>query len=134
MITSEEIAILVRSTLIAACPNLTVSWQRHGYEKTKEVVIIPHTSGGEGSIRTNVVKVNIHVPDIFDTVNKCYEIDYGSLIPMKKSVIDALKRHVEGNIGTNWKVSSIDQPLKEPEYNEHFASINIESYTRERNN
>ncbi len=131
MTTSEEIAIQVRSVLMNACPDLLVSWQRHGYEKTNEVVIVPHTCTGEGSIRIAVVKVNIHVPDIYDTENKCYEVDYATLIALKKSVSDALKRHVLPGTGINWVITSLDPPIKEPQYNEHFVSVNIESYIRE---
>lgn len=133
MITSEEIAIIVRSVLIANCPDITVSWQRHGYEQTQEVVIVPHTAEGVGSIRTAVVKVNVHVPDIYDTENGCYETDFENLISLKKRVVEVLKRHTEGEIGTNWRITSLDPPIKEPQYYEHFASINIEAYIRERN-
>lgn len=134
MITSEDIAILVRSTLTTACTDLTVSWQRHGYEKTNEVVIVPHMSTGEGSIRTCIVKVNIHVPDIYDTANGCYETDFPTIKSIRDRVVNALKHHVEGTIGTNWRIESLDPPIKEPQYNEHFASVNIEAFVRERNN
>ncbi|MBQ7143211.1 MAG: hypothetical protein IJR84_09190 [Bacteroidaceae bacterium] len=133
MTTSEDIAIMVRSVLIANCPGLTVSWQRHGYEQTNEVVIVPHMSMGESSIRTAVVKVNIHVPDIYDPANTCYETDLATINTLKKQVIDALKRHVEENTGINWRITSLDPAIKEPDHNEHFASVNIEAYIRERN-
>ncbi len=132
MITSEDIAINVRNVLIASCPGLTVSWQRHGYEQTTEAVIVPHTAQGEASIRTAVVKVNIHVPDIYDNASKCYETDLGTINTLKKQVTEALKRHVLPGTGINWRVTSLDPAIKEPDHNEHFASVNVEAYIRER--
>ena len=132
MITSEDIAINVRAVLVESCPNLTVSWQRHDYEKTNEVVIVPHIAMGEASIRTVVVKVNIHVPDIYDACSNCYEKDLATLNTLKKQVTEALKRHVLIGTGINWRITSLDPPIKEPDHNEHFASVNIEAYIRER--
>lgn len=134
MITSEDIAIKVRAVLSASCQNITIEWQRHGYEKTNSIVIVPHTAEGEGKIRTVVVKVNIHVPDIYDTENNCYETDIATLNTIKKQVINALKTHTESNMSANWRITSLDPAIKEPEYNEHFVSINIEAYIRERIN
>lgn len=132
MITSEDIAIKVREVLCKHISNTPISWQRSNYEKTNEIVVVPHTATGEGSVRIAVVKVNIHVPDIFENNNSCYETDFLCLNKIKKDVIIALKNHVDGSISTNWRISSLEPPIKEPEYNEHFVSVSIEAYIRER--
>lgn len=132
MITSEDIAILVRRELVNALPNATISWQRHDYGEGQEIVIVPHMATGEASIRRAVVKVNIHVPDIYYPTEKSYETDIKTLNNLKKQVSDILKRHHEIGTGINWQVTSLDPPIKEPDYNEHFVSLNIEAYIRVR--
>lgn len=133
MITSEDIAIKIRAKLLDEFNEVKVSWQRSDYEDSKEIVVVPHTATGEGSIRIVVVKVNVHVPDIYDSENKCYEADFSELNNLKKRVVKALKNHTDGSISTNWKITSLDPPIKEQEYNEHFVSVSIEAYIRERN-
>lgn len=133
MILSEEIACKVREVLLAAqMTGVSVEWERKGYDKTKEIVIVPHYADGEGSLRDAVVVVNIHVPDKFDKTNNRYETDFGALIDLKKSVVSTLKNYVWKGTGINWEVSSLNPPLKEPEHNEHFVSVRVTAHIREK--
>lgn len=135
MTTSEDIAIEIRKLLLAdPIDGLTVSWQRTGYEQSKEVVIVPHTATGEGSMREAVVVLNIHCPDIFDTVTNAYEPDFTSLVSLRHAVASLVKHHVIKGTGINWRVTALNPITKEPQYNEHFCSLYITVYIRERNN
>ena len=99
---SEDIAVKVREVLLAAhIDGVAVVWSRHGYDTDDEIVIVPHHSDGEGSMRDAVVMVNIHCPDKFD--GKAYEADFNRLTSLKRSVVDALKNHV-------WKGHQSDTP------------------------
>jgi len=130
MTTSEDIAIMIRELLVdAAISGVTVEWQRHGYETTKEIVIVPHYADGEGSLRSAVVMVNIHCPDIFN--GQAYETDMASLISLKKSVILVLKNHVWIGTGINIEVNGLNPPIKEEGHNEHYASLRILAHIRE---
>ena len=131
MILSEEIAIKVRQVLLNANLGVDVVWQRSGYEITKEIVIVPHAATGEGSLRESAVIINIHCPDIHN--GSAYETDKQSFIDLKKSVISAVKRYYWKGTGINWAIKSIGSYAKEPEYNEHFCSIYLTAYIRERN-
>lgn len=127
---SEDIAIQVRQVLLDAKIGVDVVWQRSNYEQSKQIVIVPHTANGEGSLREIVIIVNIHCPDLWN--GSGYEIDYQSFIDLKASVIKHLKRYYWKGTGINWAVKTINSPVKEPDYNEHFASIYLTAYVRER--
>ena len=131
MIITEDIAIKVRQVLLDANIGVDVVWQRSDYETTKEIVIVPHTTTGEGSLREAAIIINIHCPDRWN--GTAYEPDMQSLIDIKKSVISAVKRYYWKGTGINWKISSLGQPVKEPSYNEHFCSVYLTAYIRERN-
>lgn len=131
MVLSEDIAIQVRQVMLDA--GLTdVVWQRSGYEKKIQYVIVPHMTTGESSLRTAVVKVNIHVPDIYNNRTKAYEPNLAKLVELKHLLADTLKRYVWHDTGINWNITGLDAPLKEPSYNEHFASLTIEAHIREK--
>ena len=135
MTTSEDIAIEIRKLLLAdPIDGLTVSWQRSGYEQSKEVVVVPHTATGEGSIRMAVVVLNIHCPDIFDTATNTYEPDFASLASLRHAVILLVEHHVLTGTGINLRVTALNPITKEPQYNEHFCSLYVTAYIRERNN
>lgn len=132
MTTSEDIAIEVRKKLLAChIDGATVEWQRH-YGDTKEIVIVPHTATGEGSMRTAVVKVNIHCPDIYNPIGNAYEADHPSLIGLLKEVIAALRRTTLPRTGINWVITMLDPAIKEPSHNEHFVSVTVEAHIREK--
>lgn len=134
MITSEDIAIEIRKLLLAnPIDGLTVSWQRTGYEQSKEVVIVPSTATGEGSIREAVVILNIHCPDIFNTTTNGYESDFASLMAYRTAIANTVKHHTLKGTGINWRVSLMNPITKEPQYNEHYCSIYVTAYIRERN-
>ena len=128
---SEDIAVKVREVLLAAqISGATVEWSRHGYDTTSEIVIVPHYSDGEGSVRSAVVMVNIHCPDKFD--GKAYETDFNRLTSLKKSVTGALKNYVWKGTGINWEVSSLSPPLQEPDHHEHFVNVRVTAHIREK--
>ena len=122
---SEDIAVKVREVLLAAhIDGVAVVWSRHGYDTDDEIVIVPHHSDGEGSMRDAVVMVNIHCPDKFD--GKAYEADFNRLTSLKRSVVDALKNHVWKGIKTkqygcknNWASQNLRSPYYRPELNGH---------------
>lgn len=135
MKTSEDIAIKVREVLLnASIPDVSIEWDRKGYDRTKEVVIVPHTTDGEGSLRAATIILNIHVPDKYDADNSCYEADRATLIDLKGKVIDAVKRYYWKGTGISWSVSSVGAIIKEPDHNEHYTSVYLTSHIRERKN
>lgn len=131
MVISEEIAIKVRQVLLDAQLGVDVVWQRSGYDTTKEIVVVPHAATGEGSLREAAVIINIHCPDLWNGVT--YEPDFPSFIDLKKSVISAVKRYYWKGTGINWSIKSLNPPAKEPDHNEHFCSVYLTAYIRERN-
>ena len=131
MTTSDDIAIKVREVLVAAnISGASVVWARQGYEKTNEIVIVPHRSDGEGSLRDAVVMVNIHVPD--KPNGTAYEPDFIRLNTLHKAVISALKNYYWRGTGINWEISSLDPSIKEPDHNEHFKSVRVTAHIREK--
>ena len=109
---SEDIAVKVREVLLAAhIDGVAVVWSRHGYDTDDEIVIVPHHSDGEGSMRDAVVMVNIHCP-----------------------VVDALKNHVWKGTGINWEVTNLTPPLQEPDHHEHFVNVRVVAHIREKQN
>ena len=131
MITSENIAVKVREVLLSAnIQGATVVWSRTGYEKTCEIVLVPHRSDGEGSLRNAVVVVNIHAPD--KTNGTAYEPDYNRLMALTDAVVSALKNYVWVGTGINWEIEGLDATLKEPDRNEHFKSVRVIAHIREK--
>ena len=133
MIASEDIAIKIREVLLAAnISGADVVWNRSGYERTDEIVLVPHRSDGEGSLRDAVVMVNIHVPDGYN--GAAYETSYPRLTAIRKEVVSALKNYYWPGTGINWEVSSLDPAIKEPDYNEHFMCVRVTAHIREKSN
>lgn len=132
MITQEEIAIKVREVLLASDHDgVPVVWQRTGYDKTEEIVIVKGYADGEGSFRNAVITVNIHVPDIFNKESQVYEENGPRFIVLKKLVNEALRRYYWTGTGINWEITGMSQPMKERDYNEHFVSVRITAHIRE---
>ena len=130
---SEDIAVKVREVLLAAhIDGVAVVWSRHGYDTDDEIVIVPHHSDGEGSMRDAVVMVNIHCPDKFD--GNAYEANFNRLTSLKRSVVDALKNHVWKGTGINWEVTNLTPPLQEPDHHEHFVNVRVVAHIREKQN
>jgi hypothetical protein len=135
MITTEEIAIkvfrMLENSEAASMITGTVSYCRSDYTK-EDIVIVPHTIEGEKSLRFGVVKVNIHVPDIVrGTVrNPTYTTDFNRIINIRAKVIEVLKNHYEVGEGWNWTIGMLNPPIKEPDHNEHFVSLDLEITVR----
>ena len=130
MITSQEIAIHIRQVLVSAMPDTAIVWQRSAYEKSSEVVIIPHATDGESEFRQAVVVVNIHCPDIFNQPANAYETDHITLMRLRQQVEQALSRHfwMEENIA--FRISNINPAIKEQSYNEHFTAVYVTAQIR----
>ena len=69
MISTEEIATRVYELLIqsnvAAMISGEIDYERTDYSND-DVIIVPHTITGEGSVRYGQINVNIHVTDLTD--------------------------------------------------------------------
>jgi hypothetical protein len=144
MITTEEIAVIVRDTLLEDAqitsllsdPGDQIDYERSDYS-TDGIIILPRTIQGEGSVRNGQINVNIHVPDLKVQEiqpNTVYRTNFPRLIELKKAVIDALKNHFESGEGWNWSVGLINPPMKEQGHDEHFVSIALEIVVRQKNN
>lgn len=141
MITSEEIAQKVYALLSAALEDdaLTISgvvdYERSDYSK-EDVIVVPHTMDGEGSLRFGQINVNIHVPDLLVDLDgtPVVRTDYKRLTEIRSQVVSILKDHVEPDAGWNWYVERFNPPMKEPDMNEHFLSLALRVVVRERNN
>lgn len=138
MITTEEIAIRVYQKLqesdVKTMIDGVIGYQRIDYSK-EDVIIIPHTIDGEGSVRFGQINVNIHVPDIAQKQadgKAVFVTNTMRLVEIRGKVIEVLQRHYELGHGYNWTVGLINPPIKEPEHNEHFVSIALELTVRER--
>lgn len=131
MITSEEIAIrvyqLLQASTVSSLISGTIDYERADYTK-EDVVVIPHTMTGEGSVRYGQINVNVHVPDLQKKTG--FKINYPRLIEIRKEVINVLKNHYEIGSGYNWNISSIDPPIKEPKHDEHFVCVKLEITVR----
>lgn len=136
MITTEEIATvaynLLQESEVKSMISGEIGYERNDYTK-EDVIIVPHTIEGEGSVRNGQVKVNIHVPDLVKKSGKqpVYVKNFPRLIAIKKAVIDVLKSHYESGTGWNWTIGALDPPIKEPGQNEHFVSLALEITVRE---
>lgn len=135
MITTEEIAIVVYKLLqnssVASLITGSIEYERSDYSK-EDVIVIPHTITGEGSVRHGQININIHVPDlaIQTESNPVYKTNFKKLIEIRKEVISVLKNHYEVDSGYNWNIGLLDPPIKEPEHNEHFVSLKLEITVR----
>lgn len=141
MITTEEIAVVVRDTLLGDAqinslltdPNDQIDYERSDYTKDG-IIIIPRTIEGEKSVRNGQINVNIHVPDLKSNTiqpNTVYRKNFPRLIELKKAVIDALKNHFQVEEGWNWSIGLINPPMKEQNHDEHFVSIALEITVRQ---
>lgn len=144
MITTEEIAVVVRDTLLGDAqinsllsdPDNQIDYERSDYT-TDGIIIIPRTIQGEGSVRNGQININIHVPDLKSNTiqpNTVYRENFPRLIELKKAVIDALKNHFQVEEGWNWSIGLINPPMKEQGHDEHFVSIALEITVRQKNN
>jgi hypothetical protein len=138
MITTEEIAIRVYQMLqeseVSELISGVIDYERADYSK-EDVIIVPHTSDGEGSVRNGQINVNIHVPDILYPVTKgksVYRINYPRLIELRAKVIEVLQNHYEVGQGYNWNIGLINPPIKEQDQNEHFVSIALDITIRDK--
>lgn len=135
MISTEEIATRVYELLIqsnvAAMISGEIDYERTDYSK-EDVIIVPHTITGEGSVRYGQINVNIHVPDLTDkrTKNPTYRKNFPRLIEIRKEVINVLQNHYEVGKGYNWNIGILNPPIKEPDHNEHFVSLSLEITVR----
>jgi hypothetical protein len=135
MITTEEIATAVYRMLqgspVATMITGEVTYQRSDYSK-EDVVIVPHAITGEGSVRYGVIKVRTHVPDIARTTDKnpTYTIHFKRLIEIRAKVIEVLGNHYEVGEGYNWNIGLLNPPIKEPNHDEHFVSLDLELTVR----
>lgn len=139
MITTEEIAVRVYQILNGSSVRKLISgsidYERNDYSK-EDVIIVPHTITGEGSVRFGQINVNIHVPDIVKRgteKNPVYRVNFPRLIGIRAAVIGALKSHYESGEGWNWVIGQLNAPIKEPDHNEHFVSLALELTVREKN-
>lgn len=138
MITTEEIAIRVYQmlqesdlpTMISGC----VDYERNDYTK-EDVIVVPHTIDGEGSVRFGQINVNIHVPDLTISKGKGKSVKRTNtkrLIEIRAKVIGILQNHYESGMGYNWNIGRLNPPIKEPDHDEHFVSLALELTVREK--
>lgn len=138
MITTEEISTRVYQILqeseVKTMITGVIDYERNDYAN-EDVIIIPHTIEGEGSVRYGRINVNIHVPDIPKPAGKgkvVYRTDFARLIEIRGAAIEALQNHYEHGEGYNWNVGLINPPIKEPEHNEHFVSFALDITVRDK--
>lgn len=139
MITTEEIAIKVRQMLIDGMGISTdyaenPDYLRKDYSK-EGIVIVPKSIDGEGSVRNGSINVNIHVPDIPQSVGRgkaLYHTNFSRLIELRKKAMEILQNHYEHGCGYNWVIELINPPMQEPNHNEHFVSFSLDIVVREK--
>ncbi len=136
MIMTEEIATRVYQMLQASEVKTMISgvidYERNDYTK-EDVIIVPHTIDGEGSVRFGQININIHVPDIAKPVGKgksVHRINFPRLIEIRAKVIEVLQNHYEVGMGYNWNVGRLNPPIKEQNHDEHFVSLALELTVR----
>lgn len=137
MITTEEIAIKVRQMLIDGMGISTgyaenPDYLRKDYSK-EGIVIVPKSIDGEGSVRNGSINVNIHVPDIPQSVGlgkALYHTNFSRLIELRKQAMEILQNHYEHGCGYNWVIGLINPPMQEPNHNEHFVSFSLDIVVR----
>lgn len=138
MITTEEIAIRVFQILqesdVKTMISGVVDYERNDYTQ-EDVIIVPHTIDGEGSVRFGQINVNIHVPDLTITLGKGKSVKRTNtkrLIEIRAKVIEILQNHYELGMGYNWNIGRLNPPIKEPDHDEHFVSLALELTVREK--
>lgn len=135
MITTEEIAIrvwnLLQNSDVKDMISGSIDYERNDYSK-EDIVIVPHTIDGEGSVRFGEIKVNIHVPDLLkqDEGEPAYRIYFERLIGIRAKVIEVLKGHYVKGEGYNWTIGRLNPPIKEQGHNVHFMSLSLEITVR----
>ena len=136
MITTEEIATRVYQMLqeseVSTMISGVIAYERNDYTK-EDVIIVPHTIDGEGSVRFGQININIHVPDIAKPMGKgksVHRINYPRLIEIRAKVIEVLQNHYEVGMGYNWNVGRLNPPIKEQNHDEHFVSLALELTVR----
>lgn len=138
MITTEEIAVRVYQMLqkseVKTMISGVIDYERNDYTK-EDVIIVPHTIDGEGSVRYGQINVNIHVPDIQKPMTggkSVFRTNHSRLIAIRAKAIDVLQNHYEHGQGYNWNVGLINPPIKEPDHDEHFVSFALEITVRDK--
>lgn len=138
MITTEEISVRVYQILqqseVKTMISGVIDYERNDYTK-EDVIIVPHTIDGEGSVRYGQINVNIHVPDIQKRMRggkSVFRINHSRLIAIRSKAIDVLQNHYERGEGYNWNVGLINPPIKEPDHDEHFVSFALEITVRDK--
>ena len=136
MITTEEIATRVYQMLqeseVKTMISGVIDYERNDYTK-EDVIIVPHTIDGEGSVRFGQININIHVPDIAKPMGKgksVHRINFPRLIGIRAKVIEVLQNHYEVGKGYNWNVGRLNPPIKEQNHDEHFVSLALELTVR----
>lgn len=136
MLTTEEIATRVYQMLqeseVKTMISGVIDYERNDYTK-EDVIIVPHTIDGEGSVRFGQININIHVPDIAKPMGKgksVHRINFPRLIEIRAKVIEVLQNHYEVGMGYNWNVGRLNPPIKEQNHDEHFVSLALELTVR----
>ena len=136
MITTEEIATkvyqLLQGSEVATMISGVIDYERNDYTK-EDVIIVPHTIDGEGSVRYGQINVNIHVPDIALSMGKgksVHRINFQRLIEIRAKVIEVLQSYYEIGSGYNWIIGRLNPPIKEQDHDEHFVSLALELTVR----
>lgn len=136
MITTEEIATRVYQMLqeseVKTMISGVIDYERNDYTK-EDVIIVPHTIDGEGSVRFGQININIHVPDIAKPMGKgksVHRINFPRLIEIRAKVIEVLQNHYEVGMGYNWNIGRLNPPIKEQNHDEHFVSLALELTVR----
>lgn len=138
MITTEEIAVrvyqLLQNSEVKTMISGVVAYERIDYSK-EDVIIVPHTIDGEGSVRYGQININIHVPDKAKFVGMGKSVFIAQrkrLIEIRNKAIEVLQSHYELGSGYNWTVGLINPPMKEQGHDEHFVSFALELTVREK--
>lgn len=136
MLTTEEIATRVYQMLqeseVKTMISGVIDYERNDYTK-EDVIIVPHTIDGEGSVRFGQINLNIHVPDIAKPMGKgksVHRINFPRLIEIRAKVIEVLQNHYEVGMGYNWNIGRLNPPIKEQNHDEHFVSLALELTVR----
>lgn len=136
MITTEEIATRVYQMLqeseVKTMISGVIDYERNDYTK-EDVIIVPHTIDGEGSVRFGQININIHVPDIAKPMGKgksVHRINFPRLIEIRAKVVEVLQNHYEVGMGYNWNIGRLNPPIKEQNHDEHFVSLALELTVR----
>ncbi len=125
---------MLQESEVATMITGSVDYERNDYSQ-EDVIIIPHTIDGEGSVRFGQINVNIHVPDltIKNGGKSVKRTNTKRLIEIRAKVIEILQNHYELGMGYNWNIGRLNPPIKEPDHDEHFVSLALELTVREKN-